>query len=338
MPLPPYLLTPPCELSSFGRATSTIMLALFNIGINAPHSFRVPFFVTWISPLAWLRVMLFGIWGMTMVVQDKDLDEKQWNEFWMEKPAAKWVLSFIPCRRVHSRVGQPNGYEPLPDQEGVTTPVEEDLRENLGARVPCSGFAATPETSPTVFGWATWAFATIYAPIFETGWMVGNWKTSSAALALVRGLGIAIIALPLTIDTKQRYSGVISRRWGHEKGRIFNALTAGAALYLSILSAALCLTALFSFTASWIIFPIYFIFLVIWTLAGFAFVCPRDGADYAHPVVACAGAATMAIFLVVPILMATTFSEFGSDKEVGYLEWLKCGNGSAWQKLSMILP
>lgn len=85
------------------------------------------------------------------------------------------------------------------------------------------------DSSVTALGWFSWGYTVIFAPITQMLFLAANWSRPGVGAAkLVRGLTVAVTALPLCVDGRVRYGERLGRRRWMRVG--FNVVTAGSCL------------------------------------------------------------------------------------------------------------
>ncbi|KAL9114631.1 MAG: hypothetical protein Q9227_001309 [Pyrenula ochraceoflavens] len=174
-------------------------------------------------------------------------------------------------------------------------------------------------------------------------WTIGNWEKASGELKIVRALGIAVAALPLTLDTKARYGHTIAKRCGCLKGVVrflFNLITALALCALSAASTALLIKAAIELQLPWSAIFGYTLFTVIWAVCSYVSGRPTDAAESNDTILKKIGGFFMGcfvgIFVATPayIVLRTAANSPGVDLQT----YLRCESVALWQKFIAIFP
>ena len=247
----------------------------------------------------------------------------------------------------------------LPADDSI--PLEERglMRENVARE--------TSEDGPTFLGWTGWVYSAIYSPIIQILWLHQNWGKASAVLKIVRGLGISVSALGLTIDTKKRYATRLSkaRCCGPPAGVAFKLISAASTFGMGVLSVALLVKAAVedSKDIQWYVIVIYCFFSVVWAFASYKIIPPQDGSkinsNAAGPafrgenkvlkiIVDVLVGAFAGLFVAAPAFAVYQSASFdadsgfdsGSESDSGLSlnEYLSCEGVQVWQKMVAVLP
>ncbi|CAL3971632.1 unnamed protein product [Diplocarpon coronariae] len=180
---------------------------------------------------------------------------------------------------------------------------EHDLKQALGAFSAMHKAGALPGPLPslalhqplnrdiTILGWLGWAYAALYAPISQIIWIFANASFSSASGVgkIVKGISVAITALPLCIDTRVRFADSLREKrfggaWAYYAFNIANALSCtlqgaicGALLVWGVVQARTHTDAFFASSFPWPLVAVYPVFSLIWAWASFRIVPAMDG-------------------------------------------------------------
>ena len=173
----------------------------------------------------------------------------------------------------------------------------------------------------TVLGWLSWVYTAVYAPTSQIIWVAANMDRHNVGAAkLVKGLTVAITALPLCIDCRVRYADKL--KWG---GYIFNLVTSLSCLLQGVLCTLLLVTGVMDVTRGFfgpllIIVAIYPVFSLIFSLLSFVILPIRDGgrkrAAQAHWIgyfIDVGIGAFSGIFLAAPAIMLYMQAQFSRD-------------------------
>ena len=302
-----------CELADQGRAFSTVLTAFIGSIINGLTSGSLAAFVTaWISWLAVLRVLSGALYGLYQAFSPKytKLSTNEDETIALEQPG---------------RVSNNTAGRAVP---GASAPGDKT-----------GMFSAKRRRTMDIhgLGWIGWVYAAIYSPIIQILWLTANWSAASGQLKLVRGLGISVTALGLTIDTKKRYA----ERLGGIYGVIFKLINGGSAFGMGAMCLALLVKGAIDLSLKWYFILIYCVFCVIWTAISFKIVPVSDGGIQGSGIILdVLIGAFGGIFLAAPAFMVMNTSEFGSHESgsASLNKYLSCQSVSVWRKMAAILP
>ena len=279
------------------------------------------------------------------------------------------VLAGLDDAESHGHLNQSSSYQELqnmtPGENGnINGRVDEEaqsrlLKKGLRPEVILASKLAVNDylnsrrkTDVTILGWLGWLYATVYTPVTQSLWLAENWTLASGQLKLVRGLGIAVSALSLTIDTRARYGVTLGKaRFGGAWARVgFNIWTSGVALGLGLECALLLIKAVSDLHLPWYAVLIYCFFLVVWAGASFQ-LCPvRDGSIKGSGIIADVLMGAFAgLFLAAPAFAVYQTARFddeaalmmghGSGEQGQSLAaYLSCESVAGWQKFVAIFP
>ena len=291
-----------CALSPNSQALSTVLTAFVGSIITGISSgYVTAFFVAWTSWFAITRIFVVAIWELCEAILLQPLEGgEQFFDFW--KP----------------------------------------LRIFKGARAFDDPFfrGGAEKTSTTFLGWIGWIYSTMYAPTIEILWLVENWQHAPGSLKLVRALGIAVAALPLTVDTRSRYGDTLGKLLGAWARCLFNLMTATSCMTLGIVSAILMCLAIQQLHIRWYIIMVYLIFALVWMWGGMNFAVPHDETRSANTVRKILAGLAMGCFggcfLAAPAFVL--FMNAPSSPGVGLAEYVKCDSIATWKKLVALSP
>ena len=196
-----------------------------------------------------------------------------------------------------------------------------------------------------VLGWIGWVYAAIYSPIIQILWLAANWSAASGQLKIVRGLGVSVAALGLTIDTKKRYA----ERLDGIAGVIFKLINGGSAFGMGVMCLALLIKGAIDLTLKWYFILIYCVFCVIWAAISFSIVPVDDGGIKGFGIIPDVLMGAFAgIFLAAPAFVVMKTSEFPTLDSSGVHtpesgsaslnEYLSCESVAVWKKMTAVLP
>ena len=203
----------------------------------------------------------------------------------------------------------------------------------------------------TVLGWMGWVYTALYSPVVQILWLAANWTSASASLKIVRGLGISVTALGLTIDTKKRYAETL--RGSTALGRVacvaFKLTNAGSAFGMGAMCAALLIKGAIELGLKWYFFVLYCLFMVIWAAVSFRFIPVQDGGvGGAGIVLDTLMGAFAGVFLAAPAFFIMRSAEqptvsldgFETPKsgQASLNDYLSCESVAVWRKVAAVLP
>ncbi|KAI9164143.1 hypothetical protein HJFPF1_05782 [Paramyrothecium foliicola] len=204
----------------------------------------------------------------------------------------------------------------------------------------------------TARGWIGWAYGAIWAPTTQIIWIMASAsRTDNGPAKLVKGLTIAVSALPLCIDCRARYGE--SLKWG---GFVFNVINSVSCLLQAVFSTYLLIRAASDIKAHatgffpWPLVVVYPIFSLIWMYGSCQIVPVRDGNRLQASQLHWTGyfkdigmGAFAGIFLAAPALglyMSAQFDKGLGDTSSGFddiASYLRC-ESQAWRKFAAIAP
>ena len=192
-----------------------------------------------------------------------------------------------------------------------------------------------------VLGWIGWVYTAIYSPIIQILWLAANWSAASGQLKLVRGLGVSVAALGLTMDTKKRYA----ERLGGVAGVIFKLINGGSAFGMGAMCLALLVKGALDLNLKWYFILIYCVFCVIWAAVSFTQIPVEDGGiKGAGIILDVLMGAFAGIFLAAPAFIVwrnvAFAADYGnmSDSGSSLNEYLSCESVAVWKKMTAVLP
>jgi hypothetical protein len=295
-----------CELSPRGQYLSTVLTAFSGSiigGISGGHF--VAFYTAWICCMATLRIVLTGIWQVYEAAKFQPLEGgHQFHSFWSRVPVLRILMS---------------------NARTFDDPFFRD-----GARA----------NEPTILGWASWLWATCYAPISQVLWLVAHWNTHNGGLKIVRAIGVSVTALPLTMDTKARYGAVLEQRFGRWSRIAFTFIHANSCMILGLISAIELIQGAVDAKIPAYVCIIYCLVMVFWTFIAFGFSTPHDEAYGSEGVSQLVAGLLMGafggLFTAAPAYSMMTQAE--TTPGVGISVYLRCKEVSIWKKVTAIIP
>lgn len=208
------------------------------------------------------------------------------------------------------------------------------------------------DRSVTVLGWFSWGYTVIFAPITQMLFLAANWSRPEVGAAkLVRGLTVAVTALPLCVDVRVRYGERLGREWMRVG---FNVVTAGSCLLQGVFCGLLLGRGVVDLGGGGgrgfpsvvaIAVPVYLVFSALWATASCSLLPMRDGGrrggnklwvfGYLRDILAGAFAG---IFLAMPAVMLYFGVARGGDGGAQDLSvYLNCEQ-QVWRKMAAVLP
>ena len=319
-----------CELTPQARAFSTVLTAFVGSIVNGLSSgFLVAFITGWISWFACLRILSGALISLyqgfssdhtplpTALPNDEAIELEQ-------RGLISETAAQAPGLGASQQVGD------------KTTWSDKRIVRNV-----------------TFLGWIGWIYTAIYSPIVQILWLIENWSAASGELKIVRGLGISVSALGLTIDTKKRYATKLRDSGpaciGNSACVAFKLINAGSAFGLGLMCAALLVKAAIDLKLQWFIIVIYCVFMVIWTAGSYSFTPPRDGGIKGAGIIPdILMGAFAGIFLAAPAFAVMQTAEEPTLTSDGFSypdsggtslrSYLSCESVAIWQKMAAVLP
>jgi hypothetical protein len=202
----------------------------------------------------------------------------------------------------------------------------------------------------TALGWVSLAYTALFAPITQILFVAANASRHDIGSAkIVKGLTVAVTALPLCIDCRVRYAD--SLRWGRYALNLFISLSC-------LLQGAICVTLLVTGLLDIsqgrssrgpplpILGGVYVLFALIWMAASFAVMPMRDGGRKGAGKTHWAGyifdvgmGAFAGVFLAAPAIMVFSGATF-RNRSSGVSDlgaYLSC-ESEIWRKLAAVAP
>lgn len=303
-----------CILSPRATYLSTVLTAFTSSiisGVSSGHF--VPFYTAWISWFASLRIILVAVWQVYEAAHLRPIvGGDQFFGFWEGVPVIG-RLFFSDARKFNSSFFRGS-----------------------------SGRVIGREGQVTVLGWFGWVWAACYAPVIQVLWLVKNWENGSAWLFIVRGLGVSVVALPLTMDVRGRYGRALGEWLGGFAQAVFTGLaTVGLAVLAGLSVTELLLGVVKGALGKhyWIV-VLYFLVMSFWTNGAFAFDSPHDepySAGKPRKILAgfamgCFGG----LFVAAPAFAVMMTSANKPGLAVG--DYIRCQSVGMWEKATAILP
>ena len=309
-----------CELSPQGRAFSTVLTAFIGSIINGITSgLLVAFITAWISWFATLRILIGAVWSLCQAFSS----------------------DYTPISTADEMIAL--------EERGAAADVAPSNSAHIGSKLSMVNKRLNRKV--TVLGWIGWAYTAVYSPVVQALWLAANWTSASGSLKIVRGLGISVTALALTIDTKKRYAETL--RGSSYLGRVaciaFKLTNAGSAFGMGAMCAALLIKGALELHLKWYFFVLYCVFMVIWAAVSFTFIPVQDGGVGGAGIIldvlmgAFAGVilAAPAFFIMKSAEQPTVSLNGFSTPESGQASlshYISCDSVAVWRKIAAILP
>jgi hypothetical protein len=202
-------------------------------------------------------------------------------------------------------------------------------------------------------GWFSWLYGAIYSPITQILWLSANIsRHDNGATKIVKGLAVAVTALPLCIDCRVRFAD--SLKYGRVPFNLVHSLSCvlqGGICAFLLIRGVLDLSGGGSLGFPWPVVYIYPVFSLIWMLASYAVMPMKDGgrkrAGQAHWLgyIFDVGMGVFAgLFLAFPAFFLYMYAQFSEqvagDKDSAMENlgnYLKC-EGQVWKKFAAVAP
>ena len=309
-----------CELSPQGRAFSTVLTAFIGSIINGITSgFLVAFITAWISWFATLRILVGAVWSLFQAFSS----------------------DYTPISTADETIAL--------EERGAATDVAPGAPAQISSKLSMVNKRLNRKV--TVLGWIGWMYTAVYSPVVQALWLAANWTSASGSLKIVRGLGISVTALALTIDTKKRYAESLrgSSYLGRAACIAFKLTNSGSAFGMGAMCAALLIKGALELHLKWYFFVLYCVFMVIWAAVSFTFIPVQDGGVKGAGIIldvlmgAFAGVilAAPAFFIMRSAEQPTLSGDGFSTPESGQASlnhYLSCDSVAVWRKVAAILP
>ncbi|KAH8684213.1 hypothetical protein BGZ60DRAFT_397029 [Tricladium varicosporioides] len=348
-----------CVLSPSASAFSAMLSAFIGSVVNGLTSgWFVAFMTGWIAWFALFRVMLAGLYMLYRSSTDS------WGPGKHERipgPGEEDLDHLMNNDNSGFNLGEEVGRAPTqPSRFRILWPTAADVR-TVGSDQRLWGTNKTVAQSlrdldhgVSVLGWFGWIYGAVYAPITQSFWIAANTNTSSnGAAKIVKGLSIAVTALPLGMDCRVRYADSLKRKWA---GTLFNLTNSISCVLQGIFCAILLVHGVIDLSASsssffpWPIVAIYPVFSLVWMYTSFTFLPIKDGARksgkahwYRHILDLSMGAFA-GLFLAAPafaLYQSAQFAKFESgDRSNGMnnlASYLSCER-QLWRKFVAVVP
>ncbi|CZR63522.1 uncharacterized protein PAC_13419 [Phialocephala subalpina] len=213
----------------------------------------------------------------------------------------------------------------------------------------------------TVLGWVGWIYSALYSPVSQLIWVAANASASNSSgpAKIVKGISVAVTALPLCLDSRVRFADSLRTKrfggtWACYAFNVTNGLSCtlqgvlcGALLIWGVVEARSQTDPFFASSFPWPFVGIYPIFSLIWAWGSFKIVPMMDGgrkraaqSHWAGYFLDIGMGAFAGLFVATPAF-ALYFSNAipGQDdsgaKDLG--NFLSC-EAPTWQKFSAIFP
>jgi hypothetical protein len=348
-----------CELSPSASAFSSMLSAFIGSVFNGLFSgFFIAFITAWISPFAVLRILAAGVYEFYLTFKaganvnvgnmnpQENIGMKAFSRLKGAKAATQATEGHEDEEARLAPSPDPTQDPPPPyDAPSITNQPAEPMPKSSRT---CGRNKPTEQTV-TIFGWLAWIWAAVYTPLSQSIWLSVNIPTDKGALQLVRALSIAVCALPLSFDYKQRYAAAAGRKWGAWAFVAFNVWNSTACLLLGIEAAILLIHGATHADVPIPIYVLYPIFATIWGVASWGFLPPIDGDRPGLHIVADVLMGVFAgLFLAGPAFALWRKAEFDAEvanmwgqapaEGMGLGEFLRCEGVGFWRGFAAVMP
>jgi hypothetical protein len=342
----------------------------------------VAFMTGWISWFALFRVILGAVYMMYRSVTgtwEPEYDAIRQLEDEGSHPMIgqinsrqdEVIISGDPPSESHQGYSEPQSKQSKPRFLNIIWPSPSDIRafKLYASKATKNGSPWSPLNQDVTFlGWVGWIWAGLIAPIAQLLWVAANISNrSNGAVKIVKGLTVAVTALPLCIDSRVRYGEALAgsgnrRSWAKRAFNLTNSLSCllqGVICTILLITGAINLNQSSTFGFPTPIFALYPIFSLIWMYGSLIILPVRDGGrrraaqDHWSGYILDVGMGAFAgIFLAAPafgLYQSTSFDEkygdfdsfsgstsSGADGQT-LTEYLQC-EASVWKKVAAIFP
>jgi hypothetical protein len=228
---------------------------------------------------------------------------------------------------------------------------------SAGWQVPQGRFFKSPNglnRDVTALGWIGWIYGALYAPITQGFWIAANIGNDNGATKIVKGMTIAVSALPLGIDCRVRYGDSLKQKWASTLFNLINSVSCvlqGVFCAILLVHGVIDLNSSETFGFPWPLIAIYPVFSLSWMFGSFALLPMRDGGRKRAGQVHWAGyifdigmGAFAGIFLAAPAFGLYQSAQFdksvsgdNSDVASDLGEYLSC-ESQLWRKFAAVVP
>lgn len=210
----------------------------------------------------------------------------------------------------------------------------------------------------TVLGSVGWVYSGLYSPVSQLIWIAANASASnsSGVAKIVKGISVAVTALPLCLDSRVRFADSLQTSrfggiWAYYAFNITNALSCtlqgvlcGTLLVWGVVEARSQTDPFFASSFPWPLVGIYPIFSLIWAWGSFKIVPMRDGgrkraaqSHWSGYFLDIGMGAFAGLFLAAPAF-ALYFSNVQANSGAQDLgDFLRC-EAPTWKKFSAMFP
>lgn len=192
----------------------------------------------------------------------------------------------------------------------------------------------------SVLGLIGWWYAACYAPLTSIVWVVSNFSDQHGAIKLARAIVIAVIALPLTIDTKARYGKALARNCGAWSADVFNIVHGLSCLTLGVVSTILLVLGAVQVQLQWFMYLVYMLFVCVWTGVSYGLIAPGDRSTGSDRVQEYLKGFVMGCFACLWVA-APAFNVYRDSEKTPGLNlaaYLACEPEALWRKCVAVLP
>ncbi|KAK4143650.1 uncharacterized protein C8A04DRAFT_28642 [Dichotomopilus funicola] len=390
--------------SAFAAIISAFVGSVIN---GVTNGWFVAFMTGWIAWLAIFRVLLAGLYMLYRSVTDSwgpglgpgssagantaEMTGYEGGSSGNAPPSYHRVFA----HDVENGNPQPhNAWQPIPDLHTMQAEQAQQYKANLKANLwpkaalvrlhrpqplatahpgmkttgPFPNTITDLDRNVTVLGWFSLAYTAIWAPITQILFLLAQYsRHDNGGAKLVKGLTVAVSALPLGVDCRVRYADAMPWSWAR---RSVNLVTALSALLQGAICAVLLVTGVMDLlnppekeedpNDPWAGFPSssqptipvpavvvpYLVFAVIWMLASFAMLPMKDGGrmgagkkHWAGYILDVGMGLFAGVFLAAPAFALMSNATFATDSSGwGDLqEYLSCEK-DVWRRFAAVVP
>ncbi|KAK4236543.1 hypothetical protein C8A03DRAFT_35545 [Achaetomium macrosporum] len=377
-----------CDLSPAASAFSAILSALIGSVVNGlTNGWFVAFMTGWIAWLAIFRVLVGGLYMFYHSITDswgpgrssdfvdppiaaptyyshggaesppRDslvADENVYTSGWQAIPVSgrDGQVPMAPKILTHRQIAA-NIWPSPAVVRGLDQPLPGSITSVPLTRPGAKQSILTPRTdldrNVTALGWVSLAYTALFAPITQILFVAANASRHDIGAAkIVKGLTVAVTALPLCIDCRVRYAD--SLKWGRY---VFNVFVSLSCLLQGAICATLLITGVLDLSQSSRTGPpwpavaiIYFVFALIWMAGSFVLLPMRDGGrkgagatHWAMYILDVGMGAFAGLFLAAPAFVLYSNATFANDSSgmSDLVAYLSC-ESQAWRKFAAVAP
>jgi hypothetical protein len=270
-----------CQLSPSGSAFSAILSAFVGSIVNGLTSgWLVAFMTGWISWLALFRALIGGLYMLYRCLTNSwgpGNHEQIPNSGYPMHDSNSELDAGEEARRALTQLSRFNLLRNIWPPATLVRAVgsaQQSRKKN-----PLASSQQDLNRDVSILGWVGWAYGALYAPVTQSLWIAANIKNSSNGGAkIVKGLTIAVTALPLGVDCRVRYADSLKRKWASVLFNLANSMSCILqSMYCAILLTDGAINLRSSGNFPMPVFGIYPLFSLFWMYGSFLILPMRDG-------------------------------------------------------------